>query len=332
MTRREFTLMAGAALLGGRQARPRQGTPRGISLVLAPSNLGLRPNAGGRGEPGTWRAPQALLDARLASAVDAGEVLSLPRPAYEVDAQDGTRIRNGRSIREFSLQLAQKVAGVLQRRRFPLVIGGDCSILLGSLYGSRLAGGRGLVHVDGHSDFFHPGNYDSAKVLGAAAGMDLALASGRGEPLLTEWPAIGKPLADDADIVQVGERNAQDAAFKLSYGDIVQTTITQITIQRVLAEGVDAAARRVIARLEARGLNEVWLHVDLDVLDEAVMPAVDSPGSPGLDYAQLARLVAALCASGRMVGVNFTIYDPERDPDARCARPLVRCIADGLAT
>jgi arginase len=329
MTRRKFTIMAGATVLASWQASSAQAKTKGISLVLAPSNLGLRPTESG-GQPGTWRAPQALMDAGLAHALDAEEIVSLERPKYEFDAQAGTRIRNGLSIRAFSLQLSEKVRDILKKGGFPVVIGGDCSILLGSLYGMRLAGGRGLVHIDGHSDFFHPGNYDTAKRLGSAAGMDLALASGRGELLLTDWPEIGKPLASDVDIIQLGERNAESPRFKDYYGDIVRTEITQLTIQRVLADGIDITARRVIAKLEARGLDRVWLHVDLDVLDQSVMPAVDSPGSPGLDYVQLTELVAALCASGRIVGANFTIYDPERDPEGRYATALVRCIADGV--
>jgi arginase len=329
MTRRKFTIMAGATVLAGWQASSAQAKTKGVSLVLAPSNLGLRPTESG-GQPGTWRAPQALMDAGLAHALDAEEIVSLERPKYEFNAQAGTTIRNGLSIRAFSLQLSEKVRDILKMGGLPVVVGGDCSILLGSLYGMRLAGGRGLVHIDGHSDFFHPGNYDTSKHLGSAAGMDLALASGRGEPLLTDWPEIGKPLASDVDIIQLGERNAESPRFKDYYGDIVRTEITQLTIQRVLADGVDAAARRVVAKLEARGLDKVWLHVDLDVLDQSVMPAVDSPGSPGLDYLQLAELVDALCASGRIFGANFTIYDPERDPEARYASPLVRCIADGV--
>ena len=329
MTRRRFTMMAGATVLAGWQAGALEAKTGSIGLVLAPSNLGLRPTESD-GQPGTWRAPQVLIDAGLARALDAEEIIPLERPTYEFEAQAGTRIRNGLSIRAFSLQLSEKVRDILQRHRFPVVIGGDCSILLGSSHGMRLAGGRGLVHIDGHSDFFHPENYDTATRLGSAAGMDLALASGRGEPLLTDWPEIGKPLASDADIIQVGERNAESPSFKDYYGDIVRTEITQFTIQRVLADGIHATARRVIAKLEARGLDKVWLHVDLDVLDQSVMPAVDSPGSPGLDYLQLTGLIGALCASGRIVGTNFTIYDPERDPEARYATPLVRCIADGL--
>jgi arginase len=329
MTRRKFTMMAGATVLAGWQAAPSHAKPGSISLVIAPSNLGLRPTESG-GQPGTWRAPQVLIDAGLARALDAGEIVPLERPIYEFEAQAGTRIRNGLLIRAFSLQLSEKICDILTRHRFPVVVGGDCSILLGSLHGMRRAGGRGLVHIDGHSDFFHPGNYDTAKRLGSAAGMDLALASGRGELLLTDWPEIGKPLASDADIIQLGERDAESPTFKDYYGDIIRTDITQFTIQRVLADGVDTTARRVIAKLEARGLDKVWLHVDLDVLDQFIMPAVDSPGSPGLDYLQLTELVGALCASGRIAGANFTIYDPDRDPHSIYAHPLVRCIANGV--
>ena len=76
------------------------------------------------------------MDAGLAHAVGATDVLSLERPAYELEAQFGTAIRNGLSIRAFSLELGEKVREVLQSGQFPLVIGGDCSILLGCLYGA----------------------------------------------------------------------------------------------------------------------------------------------------------------------------------------------------
>lgn len=70
-------------------------------------------------------------------------------------------------------------------------------------------------------------------------------------------------------------------------------------------------------------MNRVWLHVDLDVLDQAVMPAVDSPGGPGLTFEQLGALLALLRASGRIAGAEICIYDPARDPQRRCAAPIV---------
>ena len=328
MTRRQFGMVASAVLLGTMSRRVASAAAPTVSLVLAPSNLGLRPE--NVRQPGTWQAPSVLMDAGLREALAAHEVLRLPRPDYEFDAQPRTRIRNGRTIRAFSFALAEKVQGVLEAGRFPVVIGGDCSVLLGSLYGARLAGGRGLVHVDGHSDFTQEKSYATPQTLGAAAGMDLALASGRGEPLLTEWPDLDGPLAQDADIVQIGERGAHEPWFKEYYGDILATEITRLNAQDVLAGGIEAGAERAIARLAARGLERAWLHVDLDVLDEKVMPAVDSPGSPGFDYEQLADLIDRLAASGRIVGTDFAIYDPERDPGHKHAHDLVACIAGGV--
>ena len=325
VSRRHFSLIAGSLLFAGRRARAGSKTPPAVRLVLAPSNLGLRPENGK--EPGTWQAPRVLMAAGLRHAVEASEVMCLERPLYDFGPQAGTRIRNGQTLRRFSLELGQAVRAALESRRFPVVIGGDCGILLGCLHGLRLSGGRGLVHVDGHSDFTQAKSYATPVTLGAAAGMDLALASGRGEPLMTEWPGVEGPLAVDADIVQVGERGADEAWFREFYGDIVSTEITRLNVQDVLAGGIDAAVHQVLARLEARGLDRAWVHVDLDVLDQTIMPAVDSPGSPGFDYGQLAALVGGLAASGRVAGMDFAIYDPERDPGYAHAADLVACIA-----
>ncbi len=196
--------------------------------------------------------------------------------------------------------------------------------------GLRRAGGRGLIHVDGHSDFYHPGNYDTTTRLGSAAGMDLALATGRGEPLLTEWAGIEGPLVEDGDVIQAGERDAN--APNYDYRDIENTGITRILIEDLLTDGVARTVARVLARLEAWSLDRLWLHVDLDVLDEQVMPAVDSPGSPGLNFEQLAAFIKGVVMSGRIAGVDFTIYDPDRDPKRAYARPIVECIAAGLSS
>lgn len=295
---------------------------RSITLVLAPSNLGLRPPRSGH-QPGTWQAPQVLMQAGLRDAVGAREVISLERPAYAFEQQPGTRIRNGQSIRAFSLQLGSAVEGVLRSGGFPLVIGGDCSILLGGLYGLRRSGGRGLVHVDGHSDFYQMSKADAGR-LGAAAGMDLALASGRGEPLLTHWPQAGV-LANDPDIIQIGDREAQN-----DNGQIPASGIAQITAQHVLADGISAVVATASKKLETAHVERAWLHVDLDVLDEKVMDAVDSPGSPGLNFEQLGDLVHGLCASGHIAGADFSIYDPELDAGLRFAKPIVDCIARGV--
>src|SRR6187402_928115 len=238
LTRRRFMAMTGTALLS-RVAYARTARSGEIGLVLAPSNLGLRPNEDGSA-PGAWRAPHALMAAGLADAIGSADVVEMARPVYRTEAEPGTQTRNGNTLRAFSLELSTRVRNVIRQGRLPVVIGGDCGILMGCMHGLRLAGGKGLLHIDGHSDFTNPKGRDATRSLHSAAGMDLALTSGRGDPLLTRWPKIEGPLADDADIVQLGERNADDPDFMRSYGDIVGTAITRLTIQHVLGEGVDA--------------------------------------------------------------------------------------------
>jgi arginase len=95
--------------------------------------------------------------------------------------------------------------------------------------------------------------------------------------------------------------------------------------------GIPATAERVIGRLRERKLERAWLHVDLDVLEQTVMPAVDSPGSPGLTFDALAALGRALVRSGRIAGLDVAIYDPELDPDGKYAPGIVACVAAMLA-
>jgi len=110
----------------------------------------------------------------------------------------------------------------------------------------------------------------------------------------------------------------------------VRTAITRLTIQQIQREGIPRTAQRIVARLAERGLDRAWLHVDLDVLDEKVMNAVDSPGTPGLGFEQLSDLLRALIASNRIAGMTACIYDPELDPGHRFAKPIVDCLAAAL--
>ncbi|WP_224243994.1 arginase family protein [Hyalangium gracile] len=298
-----------------------------LDLIEAPNNLGLRPLTPGV-EPGTWRAPAVLEQAGLSQRLRPSRHVRLPRPPYSVEAQAGTRIRNGVSLRDFNLKLSSEVEQSLRRGSIPLVVGGDCSILLGCLLALRRTGGRGLVHLDGHSDFSHAGNFDLQTHLGNAAGMALALATGRGESLLTQWPGVEGTLAADADVVHVGEREAGDADY--TYQEIEQTEIEQITVQTLQAEGLSATIERTLHRLRERDITRGWLHLDLDILDQKVMPAVDSPGSPGLTYPELATLVGTLLRSGRIAGLNVAIYDPDLDPKGTHASGIVACLASAL--
>lgn len=301
---------------------------RETCLIRAPSNLGLRPLKPGH-IPGTWRGPQALTEAGLVAALKPKSTVDLERPTYSTDEQPGTRLRNGPAIRRFNLELADLVAQAVERDEFPLIIGGDCSILLGALAGRRRTGPLSLVHIDGHSDFRHPGNYDMTAGLASAAGMDLALATGRGEALLTEWPGIAGQLVHDGRVVQIGEREGRDPDF--AWPDVNDTDFTRIDVFAACELGAAGVLERTRKALDQAGVP-FWLHFDIDALDQAVMPAVDSPGSPGIDPGDLAEILGTLAADPRCAGMDVTIFDPDLDPDGELAAFLVDFLAKVLAS
>ena len=179
-----------------------------------------------------------------------------------------------------------------------MVLGGDCSILLGSALamhrlGEAVGGRIGLVFVDGHSDFRHPGN---ASYVGAAAGEDLALVTGRGQ---TDLAAIEgrRPYFRDIDVVVMGIRAQDEYRLDLQAAGIVTRPVPTLR-----AEGAARSAQW--ARDQLVDCAGYWVHIDVDVLDPAVMPAVDAPEPGGIAFPELEMLLAGLVDSPHCLGVE----------------------------
>ena len=297
-----------------------------IALLSAPSNLGLRPPAP-TSVPGTAKAPEALREAGLfarlaeqgADVRDAGVVLA---GRYVDDATPG-RLRNQDSIIEHARRLARRVEDIRTAGNFPLVIGGDCSLVVGVGLALRPAGRFGLVHLDGHTDFRNPGNSEACASL---AGEDLAAAVGRHWPAIADIDGLG-PYFDPADTVHAGCRDDDE-----EMAEVREAISLLIPASEITRDGAAATAARIGDRLGRRELDGYWLHVDVDILDAAVMPAVDSPDPGGLQADQLTELLAALAP--RAIGAHVTVFDPDLDPDldpdGRCARLLTHVVAEGL--
>ena len=284
------------------------------TVLDAPSNLGLAPPAPGR-EPGTRRMPDVLrwngLRARL-GARDAGRV-EAPRYCTEVHP-DG--IRNAEAIAAYSRKLADTVETIILRDELAVVLGGDCSILLGDLLGARRNVERlGLVFLDGHSDFFTPERSGTH----GAAGMDLALAVGRGPRLLSALAPDG-PLVEAESVVHLGLRE-DDPELRAS-------GIPVLELAEIERRGPPAIAAEALERLDRH--PGFWVHVDADVLDDALMPAVDSRVPGGLSYEALVELLRPLLASPRALGVELTIYDPDRDPEGSVGRAFTAALVEAL--
>ena len=128
----------------------------GWVVLSAPSNLGLSPPRPGA-EPGCKRLAATLREAGIAQRLGAADAGTVVPPPYSPE-WDGKTVRNARAIVGYSRVLADRVNELLDERLFPLVLGGDCSILLGNMLALRKRGRFGLAFLDGHLDFRHPGN------------------------------------------------------------------------------------------------------------------------------------------------------------------------------
>lgn len=161
-----------------------------------------------------------------------------------------------------AIDIGEYVAKHLADGEFPIVIGGNCSVLLGCLVGAGTFDQVGQIHVDGHSDFFHPGNYDTQSRLGSAAGMDLALATGRVEKLLTQWPGIDRSPVRDENVAQIGERDALRPEYTRYYGDIRDTSINRVIVQDIFREEVPSISEMIAHWAFRLDVSQSWLHVD----------------------------------------------------------------------
>jgi arginase len=289
---------------------------KSFTIVEAPSVLGLFPK-------GVETLPDALLDAGLAERLGARRVGRIEPPAYDPERDPETLLLNPRGIADYAVALADAVGPIVDRGEFPLVLGGDCSILLGNLLALRRRGRYGLLFLDGHADFYQP----EAEPNGEAASMELALATGRGPAVVTDVEGR-RPLVRDEDVVVLGRRDAADAEAHGSQR-IEDTAIAMADLAAVRAAGVDVAAASAVAHLAKVELEGFWLHLDADVLDDEIMPAVDYRMPGGLSWDELVAVVRA-SVSGGAVGINVTIFNPELDDGGSIARAFVDALARGL--
>ncbi|NUR31170.1 MAG: arginase family protein, partial [Catenulispora sp.] len=210
-----------------------------LTLLSAPTNLGLRPPHP-TSVPGTAKAPEALREAGLFTrfaalgARDAGTVLP---GRYADDATPG-RLRNHDLIVDHARRLASRLTAIRAAGDTPLVLGGDCSLIIGAGLALRATPGRhALIHLDGHTDFRHPGNSDRCAAL---AGEDLAAAIGRHWPTIADLDGLS-PYFRPEDTVHAGCRDYDEALAE------VRDTIALVVPSSDIIRDGAAAANEILA-------------------------------------------------------------------------------------
>jgi arginase len=298
---------------------------RSIAVVGAASSIGIRPYDDSRPRR-LDLAPSVLREhgmvTRLA-ACDAGDVVP---PAYRDVVRPGLRPRNEAEVAAYSRELAARIATVAGDNSFVLVLGGDCSIVLGCLLGVRQLGTPvGLVYIDAHADFASP----EESRTGSAASMCLALAVGRGDtPLARLSAAADDPLVRPKNVVLIGRR---DHAENWYGHDALRTSgVVDVPGVTLRDRGPAHVAQQALEHFDRRGIHKFWIHLDADVFDPSVVPAVDSPTPGGLGLEEVAALLGPLVRHPGALGMELTIYDPGLDPQRASAARLVTFLEEVL--
>ncbi|MFJ4699023.1 MULTISPECIES: arginase family protein [unclassified Streptomyces] len=287
-------------------------------IIDAPSNLGLRPPAPGE-VPGCHGLAAALRARDLPRRIGAHDGGAVPAPAYDRgDWRLGDGVFHAPQLATYTRRLAERIGTLLDAGDFPVVLGGDCAIQLGASLALRRRGRYGLLAADASADFRHLGN---APAVGAAAGEEVAIATGRGQADLADIDGL-RPYLREEDIRYAGIRDGDE-----DIPELTSLGMDVVTVAALRERGPGAVGAALAEELGSGGRAGYWVHCDADVLDPAVMPAVDSPDPGGLEPDELTELLRPLLAHPGCVGLNVTIYDPDKDPEGTAGDTLADLLA-----
>lgn len=215
--------------------------------------------------------------------------------------------------------LAREVRAAREAGSSPLVLAGNCNSCLGTVPG--LGADRvGVIWFDAHGDF----NTPETSASGFLDGMALATLTGRCWAAAVGTIPGFAPIPEER-VVLVGIRDLDPEEERA----LVESRISVVAPELVGERGVEATLAPALERLEER-VEEVYVHVDLDVLDPEVARANAFAAPGGLSLEDLLACIEEIAARFDLVGAALTAYDPAADPDRRALGAAFE-VAAGLA-
>lgn len=288
-----------------------------LILIEAPTNLGLKEPTPGI-EPGVKFLPAAMESAGFSLATGIREKRQVLPPPYSMQLDAASKVRNADAIVSYTRDLAIAINDVVDANKIPVVVGGDCSVMLGAALALKRRGRYGLFHLDGHTDYMWP----EFSQTGGAAGMGLALVAGKGHEKLTSIDGL-IPYLQEEHIYCAGNREYDDEYVALS----VASDMRYIDLAGIRRESPGKLAADFLLMIQENGLDGFWVHFDVDALNDEIMPCVDSRTEDGLWYHELRELLVPLVQSPLFTGMEITILDPTLDKEEKYIKPFVKEIS-----
>lgn len=272
---------------------------------------------------GCERMPAALRAANLAGALDVDDVGNLQVTIADPLRDPETGVIGLRDVLGASAVVKRALADLLADSRKPLLIGGDCTLLIGVAGALRSERpGAGLMFVDGHLDCYD----GKSSPTGECADMELAILLGIGPGPLVNF-AGEKPLLDQHRVAVLGPSDEASAALDGAPDPRQFAPAMWIVGVEELTLDPGGHARAALEHLD-RGRSGFWLHLDLDVLSCDALPAVDYPTKEGLTWEQLLETLRPVFADDSMLGASVVIFNPTKDPEGVYAARIIQLLRD----
>jgi arginase len=288
------------------------------------------PSSAGAFAAGQERGPAALRDAglveRLAAGDDVLDLGDLPEFGWRPDREQ-PRAQHAERVAETAGHVRDAVAGRLAAGCRVLVLGGDCTVGVGTVAGSRLSGGRtGLVYLDMHADL----NVPSSVVDGALDWMGMAHMLGVDGclPELANLASPFVPILDASQVVVLGHEQGQATDWELSV--IAERSIAIVTAAELRSNPAAAARSALGAVADA---TRVVVHLDVDVVDFVDAPLSENTGrNVGVPLAAVAAALPELMADPRTSALTVTELNPvHAAADPGCLQRLVDALVAAIA-
>lgn len=279
-----------------------------IDIIGVPVDLGA-------GRRGVDMGPSAIRYAHLNQGLEALGYTVEDRGNVDVPIAERCAITEPKlKYIDCILPMARRVAGAvatsIQDGSFPLVLGGDHSLSLGSIRGAARHRKLGVLWVDAHADFNTPETTPSGNI----HGMPLAALCGLGDPRLAHLWGGGEAVLDPHRVAVIGARDLDPGEKR----NLREAGVMVMSMEQVDRLGMFAALEKALERI-TRDVDGIYLSFDMDALDPRHAPGVGTPVTGGLTYRE-AHLACELAAeTGKLVGMDLVEVNPILDTQNQTA-------------
>jgi arginase len=292
-----------------------------IDIIGVPIDLGAD-------RRGVDMGPSAIRYAQLHQKLDElGHTLE-DKGNIEVPIQETCQITDPKlkyidCIIPMGRRVAGAVATSIQGGRFPLVLGGDHSLSVGSIRGAARGKKLGVIWVDAHADF----NTAETTPSGNIHGMPLAALCGLGDTRLVSLWDETHPVLDPKRVAIIGARDLDRGEKR----NLREAGIMVQSMEQIDRIGMLAVLEKVIEQV-SQDVEGIYLSIDMDALDPRHAPGVGTPVAGGLTYREAHLVCEVIAETGKLIGMELVEVNPILDVQNRTANLAVEFIRSALGS